>query len=111
MENESSLGLSEDSMVNINAITANRIVWAMNSNWPDQFPRDSSDKMRLIVDRLMEQIVRAALKGDNNLSVTWTNDVSPDVLQEVKDFLTNEMGYTVVKYFYGYEDGGFVIKW
>lgn len=98
--------------MNINATAASRIVWVMNNNnWPSQFPKDSSLEMRLIVDQLMKQIARAALKGDNNLSVTWINDVSPDVLQEVKDFLTNEMGYTVVKYFYGYEDDGFVIEW
>ena len=99
-------------MVNINATAASRIVWVMdNNNCSSQFPKDSSLEMRLIVDRLMEQIVRAALEGDNNLSITWTNDVSSDVLQEVKDFLTNEMGYTIVKYFYGYENDGFVIKW
>lgn len=96
--------------MNINATAASRVVWIMDNNWAEQFSEEDSGALRLIIDSIMEKIGKAALKCERELEVPWaSNDHS--VRQEVEDYLTQKMGYTVEEHFYGGANDGFVIKW
>lgn len=96
--------------MNINATAASRIVWIMDNNWAEQFSKEDSGAVRLIVDSIMEQIGKAVLKCERELEVPWASS-DHSVRQEVEDYLTQRMGYTVEEHFYGGANDGFVIKW
>lgn len=96
--------------MNINATAASRVVWIMDNNRAEQFSEEDSGALRLIIDSIMEQIGKAALKCERELEVPWASS-DHSVRQEVEDYLTQKMGYTVEEYFYGGANDGFVIKW
>lgn len=97
--------------MNINATAASRIVWVMDNNWAEQFPEDCSIAKKAAIDQIMEWIIQAALKCDNNLMINWDNGLSSDLRQEVKDYLTEKMMYNIEEHFVGDINDGFVIKW
>ena len=96
--------------MNINATAASRVVWIMDNNEAEQFSENESGALRLIIDSIMEQIGKAALKCERELEVPWASS-DHSVRQEVEDYLTQKMGYTVEEHFYGGANDGFVIKW
>lgn len=96
--------------MNINATAASRVVWIMDNNRAEQFSENESGALRLIVDSIMEQIGKAALKCEHELEVPWDSGDN-SARQEVEDYLTQRMGYTIEEHFYGDADDGFVIKW
>ena len=96
--------------MNINATAASRVVWIMDNNRAEQFSENESGALQLIIDFIMEQIGKAALKCENKLEVPWANSDN-SMRQEVEDYLTQKMGYTIEEHFYGGVNDGFVIKW
>lgn len=96
--------------MNINATAASRVVWIMDNNRAEQFSEEDSGALRLIIDSIMEQIGKAALKCERELEVPWASS-DHSVRQEVEDYLTQKMGYTIEEHFYGRANDGFVIKW
>lgn len=100
--------------MNINATAASRIVWVMDNNWASQFSEEDSGAVRLIIDSIMEDIGKTALRCERELEVPWAvppTDSNIPVRQEVEDYLTHRMGYIVEEHFYGGANDGFVIKW
>lgn len=96
--------------MNINATAASRVVWIMDNNRAEQFSEEDSGALRLIIDSIMEQIGKAALKCEDELEVPWASGDN-SVRQEVEDYLIQKMGYTIEEHFYGGANDGFVIKW
>lgn len=96
--------------MNINATAASRVVWIMNNNRAEQFSENESGALRLIIDFIMEQIGKAALKCEDKLEVSWASSDN-SMRQEVEDYLIQKMGYTIEEHFYGGVNDGFVIKW
>lgn len=75
--------------MNINATAASRVVWIMDNNRAEQFSEEDSGTLRLIIDSIMEQIGKAALKYENELEVPWASGDN-SVCQGVKDYLTQK---------------------
>ena len=96
--------------MNINAATASRIAWIMDNNGTEQFSENKSGALRIIIDSIMEQIGKAVLKCEDKLEVPWASSDN-SMRQEVEDYLTQKMGYTIEEHFYGGVNDGFVIKW
>lgn len=96
--------------MNINATAASRVVWIMDNNRAEQFSENESGALRLIIDSIMEQIGKAALKCGHELEVPWASSDN-SMRQEVEDYLTQKMGYIIEEHFYGGVNDGFVIKW
>lgn len=96
--------------MNINATAASRVVWIMDNNRAEQFSENESGALRLIIDSIMEQIGKAVLKCEDELEVPWTSRDN-SMRQEVEDYLTQKMGYTIEEHIYGDTNDGFVIKW
>ena len=96
--------------MNINATAASRIVWIMDNNRAEQFSEEDSGALQLIIDSIMEQIGNAALKCEDELEVPWASSDN-FMRQEVEDYLTQRMGYTIEEHFYGGTNDGFAIKW
>lgn len=96
--------------MNINATAASRVVWIMDNNRAEQFSENESGALRLIIDFIMEQIGKAALKCEDELEVPWASSDN-SMRQEVENYLTQKMGYIIEEHFYGGVNDGFVIKW
>lgn len=96
--------------MNINATAASRVVWIMDNNRAEQFSENESGALRLIIDSVMEQIGKTALKCGHELEVPWASSDN-SMRQEVEDYLTQKMGYIIEEHFYGGVNDGFVIKW
>ena len=96
--------------MNINATAASRIAWIMDNNGAEQFLENKSGALQLIIGSIMEQIGKAALKCEGKLEVSWASSDN-SMRQEVEDYLTQKMGYTIEEHFYGGVNDGFVIKW
>lgn len=96
--------------MDINATAASRIVWIMDNNEAEQFSENESGALRPIIDFIMEQIGKTVLKCEDKLEVSWVGNDS-SMRQEVEDYLTQKMGYTIEEHSYGGVNDGFVIKW
>ena len=98
--------------MNINATAASRVVWIMDNNEAEQFPENEFGALRLIIDSIMENIGKAALRGHNHLEITWTrSDNNEQLTQEVEDYLIYKMGYNIEERFSDGPNGSIVIKW
>lgn len=72
----------------------------MDNNRAEQFSEEDSGALRLIIDSIMEQIGKAALKCEDELEVPWASSDN-SMRQKVEDYLTQKMGYTIEEHFYG----------
>lgn len=98
--------------MNINATAASRVVWIMDNNEAEQFSENESGALRLIVDSIMENIGKAALRGHDHLEITWSrSDDNEQLTQEVEDYLVYKMGYNIEERFLDGPNGSIVIKW
>lgn len=98
--------------MNINATAASRVVWIMDNNRAEQFSENESGALRLIIDSIMENIDKAALRGHDHLEFLWTrNDNNEQLTQEVEDYLIYKMGYDIEERFSDGPNGSIVIKW
>lgn len=93
----------------INATAANRVAYIMNNNWTtNQFQKNDSRPIVLIINSIMEKISRAALRGEYEIEIAWTG-VDKEMFNKIQNYLASKLGYNVIVY--GGANDGFVIKW